>query len=107
MEAGEVASWLENEANKDSDTDPCHIPARLLAAHKLDADNRAVSAGQSLHLHHLRRLGAFAQDALDLERRAAGFLGDVAVLLDQWPSASVSSFGSVASSAGTRRSSSP
>jgi hypothetical protein len=31
----------------------------------------------------LRRLGAFAQDALDLERRAAGFLGDLAVPLDQ------------------------
>src|SRR5579872_365630 len=36
----------------------------------------------SLHLHHLFGLGAHARDALDLERRAAGFLGDGAVLLD-------------------------
>ena len=36
-----------------------------------------------VHLHYLRRLGALAQNALDLERRAAGFVGDLAVLLDQ------------------------
>src|SRR6185437_8809149 len=35
-----------------------------------------------LHLHHLFRLRADARDGLDFERRAAGFLRDLAVLLD-------------------------
>src|SRR6185437_11328447 len=39
-------------------------------------------ANASIHLHHLLGLGADSGDGLDLERRAAGFLRDLAVLLD-------------------------